>query len=57
MSGQIASLNKPQENEYYYDDVSIEQAYFSLKKDVELIDKDYGKTKWRSIYEVIDYIL
>ena len=55
-SGQIASVNEPQGNKYYSDEVSIEQASLSFKKYIELIDKDDGKTQWRIIYEAIDYI-
>ena len=46
-------MNEPKENENYSDVMSIHQYYFLLKKDIELIEKDYGKYQWRSIYEVI----
>ena len=36
-------MNDPQENEHFSHVMYIEQSYLSFKKDIELIDKDYGE--------------
>ena len=52
-SDQIVSGNEPQGNEHYYDVVSIDQSYLIFEKYISLIEKYYGTTQWRRIYEVI----
>ena len=53
MSVKIAAMNEPQENELSSHMIFIDQSSFSFKKYIQLIEKDDGKTKLRSIYEVI----
>ena len=40
----IAVVNEPGENKSNYDVISIDLASSSFKKDIELVDKDNGKT-------------
>ena len=37
--------------------MSIEQEYFSIKKDIEFIDIYDGENQWRNIYKVNENIL
>ena len=37
--------------------VSIEQEYFSIKKDIEFIDIYDGENQWRNIYKMNENIL
>ena len=48
-----SSLNEPQEKKSEFYEISIDLKYSSYKKNIVFFGKDYGRTQWRSIYEVI----